>query len=108
MPRENVFGFFRATESSPTSVSTSSARLGGIALAAASINSGCGHCGWVKRLRFEKDADPAHRSVDFAKPLAAESRDAGAVVETHHQPHRRRLAGTVGPEEAGHHTLAGR
>ncbi len=45
MPSEKVFGFFRATESSPTSVSTSSARLGGIALAAASINR------WLRALR---------------------------------------------------------
>ncbi len=60
----------------------------------------------MKCLRLKQDADPTHGPADFPKPLAVECGDPGAVVETHHQAHRRRLPGTVGPKEAGDETWA--
>jgi hypothetical protein len=59
----------------------------------------------MHRTRLEQGADLVERRAQVAVPPPTDERvPGGGVVEAEDQAHRRRLAGTVRSEEAGHDT----
>ncbi|MFN8167611.1 MAG: hypothetical protein U0S36_02375 [Candidatus Nanopelagicales bacterium] len=56
----------------------------------------------VEELRVEVGADGAGDVLPVGERAAVPQRRAVAAVEAEHEPHGRRLAGAVGPEEARH------
>ncbi len=104
MPSEKPLERFLATSCRPTTPSTSSTRRAGMP------DSWARHSRWlasaaaaVHRLRVEQRADLAGSVRQFAVRVAADGDLArGRRVQTEDHPHRRRLAGAVGSEEAGH------
>ena len=104
MPSEKPPTRRRATLSSPTSESTSGTRESGRPLLRACQRrwSRARRPGWTSPAS-SSDPDLAQRVLERRVRPAADERAARVRrVEPEDQPHRRRLAGAVGPDEPGH------